>query len=617
MDRTVTGSLLSTLRRAVVGPEALVVAGTAILIELVGPTSTSDVDDVPWVLLLPMMAAFGCSFAARQHDLPLTRWMVAKTARVFTVLRSKLVVSLGLDFHPGRSPRLPPFVTLRKGATLLFFVALVMLAAQGIGRDLLVATRRPGLYTLHVVALGVVWTTLLVGIVLAVPANLLALLEVTRRRLRLEGFWRIATVALASGVVAALLIVLHGNVGLTGGLGVLCFACVLPTVVRPVDPPRGPWLNVAMGRLGKPKTIQLGRLVQDGYRLLAFQALALVAFLGPGSLEEGADVLPITDLLLSTYTWVSAWLLTGGAWLAIGEFNRRRRLYDPAFPRSRVLWAVPGPEASALEMERGAIEAAGWRLVVSDQLPGSEDADLLVGVPTGLVPPNRVPLTKVPPALFLVEKQAGGVLDEAEERDKADRVVQAVDRLLTSTRPRLGDHGEGTFMVPHCWLVVGLTRDDERGTLERSPVLTFGQPFRVAFGTRMRRFLYEVMDRADIDVLYIEDAVTPEQVSEVLETLFDRHIQRAEPAMVREHDFVGITGVRIVLHDVDPEGEGIQGVDSHVTRNAISRARIMIIGRDRKDDDDDDGPPSEGESSDLWLKEVLSGLFPTRPLANT
>ena len=66
-----------------------------------------------------------------------------------------------------------------------------------------------------------------------------------------------------------------------------------------------------------------------------------------------------------------------------------------------------------------------------------------------------------------------------------------------------------------------------------------------------------------------------------------------------------------------PVGEGIQGVDSHVTRNAISRARIMIIGRDRKDDDDDDGPPSEGESSDLWLKEVLSGLFPTRPLANT
>jgi len=616
MARTVPGTLLSSLRRHVVGPEALVLSGTAVLIELVGPTSTSDVDDVPWVLLLPMLIAFGCTFAARQHDLPLTRWLVTRSVAAFRRLRERLVVSLGLDFHPERAPRLPPFVALRKAATVLFFVALVLLAARGIGRDVLVATRQPGVYTLHVVLLGVAWVGLLVGIVLAVPANLLALLEVARRRLLLEGFWRIAAVALAGGIISALLVLLHGTVGISGCLGVLGFACVLPSVLRPVDPPRGPWLNVAMGRGGRPRTIRLGRLVQDAYRLAALKALAVVALLAPGTLSDADDVLPITDLLLGTYAWLSAWLLTGGALLAIGEFNRRRRLYDPAYPRSRVLWAVPGPEAEALELERATIEAQGWRLIVAEDLPGAEDADLLVGVPQGLVPPNPVPLTRVPPALFLVAPDPGAVLAEAEERDKAERITQAVERLLGTTRPRLGDHGEGTFMVPHCWLVVGLTRDDERGTLERSPVLTFGQPFRVAFGTRMRRFLYEVMERADIDVLYIEDAVTAPQVTEVLELLFERHIARCDPPAAAEHDFVGVTGVRIVLHDVDPEGEGIAGVDSHVTRNAISRARIMIIGRDRRDGDDDDGPPSEGESSDLWLRETLSGLFP-RPLART
>ena len=140
-----------------------------------------------------------------------------------------------------------------------------------------------------------------------------------------------------------------------------------------------------------------------------------------------------------------------------------------------------------------------------------------------------------------------------------------------------------------------------------------GQPFRIAFGTRLRRFLYEVMSRADIDVFYVEDAVTPEQATEVFNLLFDRHIARASPAAAAEHDFVGVTGVRVVLHNVDPESEGIAGVDSHVTRNAISRAKIMIIGRDRRDDDDDEGPPSGGEANDLWLEESLKGIFP-RPL---
>jgi len=80
---------------------------------------------------------------------------------------------------------------------------------------------------------------------------------------------------------------------------------------------------------------------------------------------------------------------------------------------------------------------------------------------------------------------------------------------------------------------------------------------------------------------------------------------------VAEHDFTGIHGVRVVLHDVTPEFEGIEGVDSQATRHAISRARILIVGKDRNDgDDDDDGPPSDGESNDLWLRESLGRLFP-------
>ena len=47
--------------------------------------------------------------------------------------------------------------------------------------------------------------------------------------------------------------------------------------------------------------------------------------------------------------------------------------------------------------------------------------------------------------------------------------LSAARRLLTAARPRFGDRGEGTFLVPHCWMVVGLTRDDDRGDGERPP----------------------------------------------------------------------------------------------------------------------------------------------------
>jgi hypothetical protein len=157
---------------------------------------------------------------------------------------------------------------------------------------------------------------------------------------------------------------------------------------------------------------------------------------------------------------------------------------------------------------------------------------------------------------------------------------------------------------------VGLTRDDDRGEGERPPAMTFGQSFQSALGTRLRRFLHEVMTRAEIDVFYIEDAVTPQQFGEVLETLFERHIARADPPQVSEQDFLGVQGVHVVLHEVLPESEGVKGVDTHLVRNAISRARILIVGKDRRDGDDDDGPPSEGESSDSWLREALRRLFP-------
>lgn len=608
MNRTTTQHLLATFRRLFVGPEALLLAVVVLLVEVAGPTSRDDVDDVLWVVLLPMLVMLGCSLA-RYRSLPLTAALVELLADGFHRLRSRLIISLGLDFHPDAGPRLPMFTGLRRVAVALALAALVLLPATGIGREALAALRVRGLYSVYIVALATIWVWLLLGIVVQVPAVVLTVLELAKRRTQLSGPSRVAVAAFGLSLVGLLLVSLDQQLGMPGCLGLLGLGCLLPSLVPPVEPPRGPWLILAMGRRGTPRTAPIHQVVRDGWRVLSLESFLVVAALLPSG-GDTAAMFPVTDMLLRVYGWLAAWIFTGGAMLAVGEFNRRRRLFDPAFPRSRVLWAVPGPEASALERERAFVEAAGWRLIVADRLPGPDDADLLVGLPSGAAPQCAVPLSKVPPALFLLSERSGAALTEAEERDKAGRAVVALEHLLETSRPRGSDRGEGTFLVPHCWLVLGLTRDDDRGGLERSTNQSVGQSYKSALGTRLRRFLFEVMTRAGLDVLFIEDSVTARQVGSVLELLFERHVLRAEPRKVAEHDFMGLEGVRVVIQDVEPEPEGIAGVDAHVTRNAISRARILIIGRDRKDGGDDDDPPSEGESSDLWLKQALRNLLP-------
>jgi hypothetical protein len=608
MRRLVDSSLLVRLRRSVSFVELAVLLLVVLVIEVLGSQARDDIADSYLVLAMTVLMVVAASLS-RYHELPLTSRLLDALAGLFGKLRERLVLSLGLDFHPERHPRLPAFTGLRRSVLVAALAAAALYPARGLLREILLLTRVPGLQTLHVLLLGVVWALLLAGLAMHVPAAVLGAIEVLKRRAGLHGVLRALCVAAFLAAVTTLVALLHDAVGLQGCLTVLAFASVLPSVVRAVDPPGGPWLNIAIGKRGSPRTAPLGDLIRDVHRLFALEALIVACLLVPPA-GLTSDPLPVTTLLLSLYAWSAAWLYTGGALLAIGEFNRRRRLHDPAFERSRVLWAAPGPEANSLLAERASIERSGWRLVVSEDLPGADDADLLVGIPPGLKPNSSVPLARVPAGLFLLGRDAGGVLCEADERDKARRAASVLERLLTSSRPRLADRGEGTFLVPQCWLVVGLTRDDDRPDGDRMPAMTFGQSFQSALGTRLRRFLFEVMSRAGVDVFYIEDSVTPPQFAQVLERLFERHIAREQPEPVSERDFLGLHGLHVVLHEVDPETEGIKGVDAHVARNAISRARILIVGKDRGGGGDDDTPPVEGTSNDEWLREALSRLFP-------
>src|SRR6266850_1305399 len=113
MRSLVQSPVFTRIRRCIGNGEGLALLAAVFLIELMGQRSTDDVDDVPLVIMLPFLFVAGCSVVGYK-DLPLTNGVLEAAMRLVNGVRARLVLSLGLDFHPERHPRLPAFTTLRR-----------------------------------------------------------------------------------------------------------------------------------------------------------------------------------------------------------------------------------------------------------------------------------------------------------------------------------------------------------------------------------------------------------------------------------------------------------------------------------------------------------------------
>src|SRR5438552_13020801 len=108
MRSLVRSPVVTRMRRFVGNGELWVLLAAVIAIEALGMRSLDDMDDIPLVLMLPVLFFVGVS-VVRYKDLPLTNGVLEAALRLINGIRARLVLSLGLDFHPERHPRLPAF----------------------------------------------------------------------------------------------------------------------------------------------------------------------------------------------------------------------------------------------------------------------------------------------------------------------------------------------------------------------------------------------------------------------------------------------------------------------------------------------------------------------------
>jgi hypothetical protein len=250
---------------------------------------------------------------------------------------------------------------------------------------------------------------------------------------------------------AVLATVLDEAVGIEGCLSVLASRRCSRRWCA-VDPPGGPWLNVAIGKRGEPRTVPPGDHPRP-HRLFALEAFLVVCAPAPAR-RRGPGRAAGQPLLLRS-------MLVGRVALHRRRAAGHRRVQLAAAALrpglcARACWAAPG--RSAQPHERAAIER---RLA-----------------PRGLGRPVRHddgPAHRHPAGPQAQLRRAAGACPPAcscwaTTRPRAERggrgrqapAATVLERLLTSTRPRVADRGEGTFLVPQCWMVVGLTRDDDR-----------------------------------------------------------------------------------------------------------------------------------------------------------
>jgi hypothetical protein len=344
-------------------------------------------------------------------------------------------------------------------------------------------------------------------------------------------------------------------------------------------------------------------LVAQGYRLHGEPDPALLSRLS------------VTDLLGRAFFWLGnlfcGYLAVATFWI----FFVRRPNEDPSQLSAPVLW-VPPPSLGPGARAEAALNAAGYVVSRASRFPRAQDVDLALfdARPSFALPPG-VPGYGVQASDWdapeLVER-----VRRLEMRAKRRRALSSMRQLLESASAHSYRRGEGFFFAPQCWLIDGLQRDEveqeDALDAEADSHQRLAPLYQRLFDIRLRRHLHAVLRSADLDVIFVEDGLQKESVLMVLERLLLR-FESGHNEPLQEHELQGLIGLRAHIQQI--------GLDRplrslHKLREPryddISRARILLLVRDRGlgDDDDDPHPPEATEDTDRWLRESLRNLFP-------
>ena len=556
------------------------------LLETAGPLSPTDAIDG---LLLAGVLALALG-TLRAHAIYRLRWVAALRRGVRTVASRMrgLDAQLGVDCR-----RTPP---LRRGtpraiwtATLVAVMALTAagLVAAGLPEDLRVLSRYA--YLPYLLLLGLLWSALGAGIVMGVMLPIATLhdratglkpVRARRRRVALQ-----ALGLLAAGLLAASLL----PAWVAAWAAALVFG--VTTVAVCVSPVRYGfiWLDPQ----GERRSLSWRRFNFLGSLVLGSAALTpLLVGLGDEVFHTAATEtsLPMTRMVARAFAWT---LLSLSLTLLfqLGGFLRLAVAFEVA-RRARPTLRIEGAATAA---DWAAVRALGWRPAGRRARPG----EVRVCVEEGADPGDGLFGPTLPAAVppgWLADPQSAGRLARRRVEDLRQRVQRGVIRALDGLVSRRFERGTGFWIAPHLWFARGLTRDQGEGeNRDGDPIIEerLGRPWEGRMTWAARAYLFEVLAELEIDLIFVQDGVSPRRLTRVLRALFEVR-DTYGPCRLEERHLALVPGVRALIQDD-------AGADTALSRTGfpepdyrdVGRARLLLVFHDHGDHEEGARVPAD------------------------
>ena len=301
--------------------------------------------------------------------------------------------------------------------------------------------------------------------------------------------------------------------------------------------------------------------------------------------------MPLTSMLGTVLAWLAPGLLASRVWQSV-----LGRLRDPA-RRARPDVHVSGELTPEIRKRLLRLFAdRGWRARFAPATPDPCAARI------ELVPAGRSQATEFDPIwplkVNLADLEDGAVISRFARRVEIQyrrRVATALERMFKIASRREFGNGQGFWVAPHFWFIVGLTRDaqEEEIDLADSPMLsgTVGPAFHRMMPRAARHHMFQVLRALHIDLIFVEDGVKYRRFAKVLRRVFDLYDKHGDRRPAEDAHFTGLPGTKVIIHEFQLDEPFKSETYPEPKYDYLGRARILHVFRDRHEDEELIEPP--------------------------
>ena len=543
---------------------------------------------------------------SRLHRAHPLRWLSPLTRRVSATIDR----ALGLGITLGVDMRATP--PIQRAAPRVFWLVLGCTAAPFVAAALGTARWPEALrelssvsYVLYTATLGVLWLTLVAGVVLCAGVTLCALHDalLDARQSREPGRAR-RWLARQS----------EPSVGLVWILGLLAASFLAPPIVA-AGLLVGLWLvHGALVLALRPDLPLLWRNDQGDLRTLPWtwsgKAMMTALLFGLGTpllLAVGAELIPSADPRESSMP-ITLGLGRLFAWTALGAYTtafflgtkvvRLWSAFRSARGSARRLH-VEGQLGRAERRSLGrALEARGWRVSFTTK-PHREALHVQVD-PSAPAPggdPFGPSWPGVAPSAWLESEVGLEGLEQRWQRQQRRRLLRGLHSLFRGLAAREFQRGQGCWVAPNLWYVTGITRDTSEDSREHGSDFLLderiGSSYEDVFPWSARLHFHEVLRALEVDLIFVEDGVRFRRFRRVLDSIFELYDIHGGTQRAEERHFTGLPGLSVVVIELGLD----ESLDSEVYPEPdyedIGRARILHVFRDRGGEEEDIAAPED------------------------